>query len=414
MRIGIMCLASFGGSARIATQLAVQLAQRRHRVHLFARTPPFGDKNHADGVTLHTITPDREADIHPARLYTDWSAEDFQTFLSRVLDVIATEGLDVLHFHYAVPFAFLAAEVKRRLGWAAPLLIGTLHGTDVSVYGRDPIKGPQLAQTLRDIDELTTVSGSHACLASEVFGLSTQPKVIPNFVDLSRFRPHAPSRLPPLVRGRVGEGVRPRPRIAHVSNFRPVKDSQSMARIFLSIREQMEAELWLIGEGPELDTVRSILQQNGAEKDVRYWGLRHDVARLLAQTDLLLMTSLSESFCLAALEAMACGVPVLATKVGGLPEVMVQGETGFLFPVGDHNLAVRLAVDLLSDQARHRAMSEAAARHAARFGYEQIVPEYECLYSKLLSRNSITHNAITHNAIKLPNLIKIELQEACA
>jgi N-acetyl-alpha-D-glucosaminyl L-malate synthase BshA len=395
MRIGIMCLASFGGSARIATQLAVQLAQRGHRVHLFSRTAPFGVEDQANGVTWHTVTPDREAHIHPARLHTDWSDEDFETFLSRVLDVIAFEGLDILHFHYAVPFAFLAAEVKRRLGWAAPLLVGTLHGTDVSAHDRDSSKGYQLAQALRDLDQLTTVSNSHACLATDVFGLSTPPQVIPNFVDLSRFRPFEP--ILSIGRGPGEEHLLPSqhkagkviPRIAHVSNFRPVKDPQSMVRIFLGIRERMEAELWLIGEGPEMDVVKSILRHSRFERDVHFWGLRHNVAWLLAQTDLLLMTSLSESFCLAALEAMACGVPVLATRVGGLPEVVIQGETGFLFPVGDHDMAARLAANLLADQKRYQAMSRAAARHAACFGYENIVPAYEDLYRRLLLRSSV-------------------------
>jgi glycosyltransferase involved in cell wall biosynthesis len=167
-----------------------------------------------------------------------------------------------------------------------------------------------------------------------------------------------------------------------------VKDPQSVARIFLDIREHMEAELWLIGDGPEMDGVKASLGGSRFEKDVRYWQLQHDVAWLLAQTDLLLMTSLSESFCLAALEAMACGVPVLATKVGGLPEVVTHGETGFLFPVGEHNLAAWLALNLLSDPGRHQAMGEAAARRAARFGYEQIVPAYEDLYRRLLAHHT--------------------------
>jgi len=395
MRIGIMCLSSFGGSAVIATHLAEQLARRGHRVHLFARTTPFGALDHDNGVVLHTVTPQLEAEIHPASLYTDWSAGDFDVFVSNILAVIALEGLDVLHFHYAVPFAYLAAEVKRRLEWAAPLIVGTLHGTDVSVYGRDPIKGPQLAQALYEVDVLTTVSDSHADLATDLFGLFTRPQVIPNFIDLSRFRPIQTRlslinkvdrpRAPylPYLQGKP-TGLRLRPIIAHVSNFRPVKDPQSMARIFLGIRELMEAELWLIGDGPEMDSVKSILHQSGYERDVRYWSLQRDVAGLLAQTDLLLMTSLSESFCLAALEAMACGVPVLATDVGGLSEVVVREETGFLFPVGDHNLAIRLAVNLLSDHARHRAMSEAAVRQAAYFGEDHIVPVYEDLYRNLL------------------------------
>jgi N-acetyl-alpha-D-glucosaminyl L-malate synthase BshA len=376
-RIGIMGLASFGGSARIASQLAVQLARRGHKVHLFTRTDPFGDRNHASELTLHTVKPDREADLHPASLHIDWSSKDIQAFLSRVLDVIATEGLDVLHFHYAVPFAFFAAEVKRRLGWASPLLVGTLHGTDVSIQGRDPVKGPQLARSLRQIDALTTVSNSHARLAADVFGLSARPKVIRNFVDLSKFRPQKPLF-------HEGGDERLRPKIAHVSNFRPVKDPQSMARIFLRIREQMEAELWLIGDGPEMNAVKSILQQSGFEDDVRYWGLQRNVAPLLAQADLLLMTSLSESFSLAALEAMACGIPVLATEVGGLPEVVIHGETGFLFPLGDHNSAVRLAVNLLSDQTLLRSMRIAAAGRASQYGFEKVVPLYEDFYKQLL------------------------------
>jgi N-acetyl-alpha-D-glucosaminyl L-malate synthase BshA len=393
MRIGIMCLSGYGGSMVIATQLAGQLARRGHRVHVFARTTPLGFCNYGDRVELHVVNQELEADIHPARLYTDWSADDFEAFTSKILAVTASEGLDVLHFHYGVPFAYIAAEVKRRLEWAAPLLVGTLHGTDVSEYGRDPIKGSQLAQALNKIDGLTTVSDSHARLAADVFRLPALPDVIPDFVDLTRFQPSPAHRL--LRSGVVGakhphptdtQGLRKglRIRIAHLSNFRPVKDPLSMARIFLGIRARMEAELWLIGDGPEMEPVRSLLRHSGFERDVRYWGLRTDVAELLAQTDLLLMTSRSESFCLAALEAMACGVPVLATDVGGLSEVVVSGKTGYLFPVGDEAAAVHLAVSLLSDRFRHQTMSREAALHAAFFGDDCIVPMYEQLYQNLL------------------------------
>lgn len=384
MRIGILCLASFGGSARIATELATELARRGHRVHLFAQTTPFDDKHHLGEVILHTVTPERKVGLHPAALYTDWSAHEFQTLLSRILEVITSEGLDVLHFHYAVPFAFLTTEVKRHLNGTTPVLVGTLHGTDVSIYGRVPTMVPQLTQALHGVDQLTTVSSSHARLAAELFGLPTQPEVIPNFIDLKKFHPQV-SPLPPFP---DGSGLnRPRkPRIVHLSNFRPVKDTPSMARIFLGIRRQMEAELWLIGEGPELDTVKTILQGSGYEDDVVCWGLHHNVAPLLAQTDLLLMTSLSESFCLAALEAMACGVPVLATEVGGLPEVVIHGQTGYLFPVGDHEAAIQMAVRLLSNPDQRQAMQAMAASHAARFDQQQIVSVYEELYDQLLRR----------------------------
>ena len=162
-----------------------------------------------------------------------------------------------------------------------------------------------------------------------------------------------------------------------------------MAHIFVGIRQQMEAELWLIGEGPDMPSVVSILRQGRVENDVRYWGLQPNVAPLLAQADLLLMTSLSESFCLAALEAMACNVPVLATRVGGLPEVVVHGETGFLFPVGDHDAAVRTAVKLLSNPVQHRLMRLAAGQCATKYSHNKIVPAYENLYQKLLNRKSI-------------------------
>ena len=202
MRIGLMCLSGMGGSARIATQLAAHLARRGHRVHLFARTTPVGAEVRVPGVTLHTVIPDLESHIHPASLYLDWQPADLDVFLSNILSVVTTEGLDVLHFHYAVPFASLAVQVRCRLRRAAPLLVGTLHGTDVSTAGQNPVRGPDLARTLARLDALTTVSASHAALATRLFGLSTPPLVIPNFVDLATFKParHRPGAgdsLPP-------------------------------------------------------------------------------------------------------------------------------------------------------------------------------------------------------------------------
>ena len=383
MRIGVMCHASFGGSARVGTELAIALARRGHRVHIFTGTPHLGSWDQVPNVVVHIITPNGAGDIHPATLHTDWSDEDMQRFTSRILRVIATEGLDVLHFHYAVPFAFVAQTLRGVLGQSTPLLVGTLHGSDVTHFGEDPVRGPQLAEALRSSDILTTVSTSHAQLAAAVFGLSSPPHVIPNFVDLSRFRPHSDAQ--------VDHNSRSRLRIAHVSNFRPVKDPQSMARIFLAIRARMEAELWLIGSGEEMAAVRSLFQQSAFADDVMYLGLQRDVAPLLRDVDLLLMTSLSESFCLVALEAMACGVPVLATHVGGLPEVVMHGSTGMLFPLGDHALATDMAVSLLSSPLQHRAMREASIRHARRFSVERIVPAYEALYQRQAYARSLDY-----------------------
>ena len=161
-----------------------------------------------------------------------------------------------------------------------------------------------------------------------------------------------------------------------------------MARIFLGIREKINAELWLIGDGQEMETVKAIFKDKGVEKEVRYWGLYRNVAPLLAQTDLMIISSQSESFCLAALEAMACGIPVLATRVGGLPEVVIDGKTGFLYPIGDESTAVRLAIHLLTDPIQYGAMRKAAYNHAQNFGQKQMVSLYEDYYNRLLHKSS--------------------------
>ena len=373
MRIGVVCHSSLGGSARIATDLAFQLARRGHRVHVFAREKPFGGWDHSSGAVLHRVRANGHTRVDPAILCTDWPLAEFHALVSSVVRVVGEEGLDLLHFHYAVPFAFLAREIRNQLGTAAPALVGTLHGTDVTVHGRDPCSGTALGAVLKEVDAVTTVSNGHAQLAADVFRLPA-PQVIPNFVDLARFGP-----------GRHARGARPA--IAHVSNFRTVKDPVSVARIFRAVRQRMDAELWLIGDGPEMHAVRSMLGASQFAGDVRFWGLRRNVPALLARADLLLVTSLYESFCLAALEAMASGVPVLATDVGGLPEVVAHGETGFLFPVNDHAAAVELALDLLSHPGRRDAMGRAARMRAGRFGPERIVSMYEAVYHRTARRH---------------------------
>jgi N-acetyl-alpha-D-glucosaminyl L-malate synthase BshA len=372
MRIGMMCHASVGGSARIGIELAMALAQREHCIHLFTHTTPQGYWEPQPNLILHTLKHPAADEREPTTLYTDWSEDDIQHYTEHMLRVITTERLDVVHYHYAVPFAFVAQRLRRHLGDATPRLIGTLHGTDVYHFGKEPEIGPRLSRALQACDVITTVSNSHAELSTTVLDLACPPDVVPNFIDLSRFQPAAyrPSNQP----------VRSRPRLIHISNFRPVKDPCSMARLFLGIRARLDAELWLLGEGEEMAAVRAIFEQSPFAEDVRYLGLQDDITWYLGQADLLLMTSQYESFCLVALEAMACGVPVLATHVGGLPEVVVHGCTGLLFPLGEYEPAVEMAVRVLSNPSEHRAMCEAAIRHARQFGVERVVPAYERLY----------------------------------
>jgi N-acetyl-alpha-D-glucosaminyl L-malate synthase BshA len=200
--------------------------------------------------------------------------------------------------------------------------------------------------------------------------------VIPNFIDLTDFQ------------AQPREVQRARPRIVHISNFRPVKNIQRLAHLYLQIKEQLDAELWLIGDGPEIASLRAALHPHGLERDITYWGIQHDVASILQQTDLLLLTSAYESFSMVALEAMACGVPVLAPCVGGIPEVVVDGETGYLYPATEPSTAVELAIRLLSDPQLLVQLKRKARAHAGNFDKEKTVSNYEYLYQQWVERRT--------------------------
>jgi L-malate glycosyltransferase len=307
------------------------------------------------------------------RLEAECSAGDVRLMVERILPVAA--DLDVLHFHYAVPFATVADRVRRRLGTRSPRLVGTLHGTDVTVFGRRPLRRTSLTRRLAALDALTTVSHSYAGLVARVFRVPP-PLVIPNFVDLERFRP--------AHRGhRSG-----RPVILHVSNFRPVKDPEMLARVFCRVRKEIDAELWLVGDGQAMRSVRWVVRSAGVDGDVRLFGLRPNVAPIVRGADLLLVTSRSESFCLAALEAAACAVPAVASRVGGLPEVVADGESGLLYEPGDEGAATEAVLRLLRDDERRRAMGAAARTRAMRFSADEIVSRYEELYRTVTARRA--------------------------
>jgi N-acetyl-alpha-D-glucosaminyl L-malate synthase BshA len=341
-------------------------------VYLFARTRPLGIESFAPGVRFMGLNGDDRA---PAtdRLEAEWTPADVRSMVRRILPVAGAVPLDVLHFHYAVPFARVTEEVRRRLGPRAPRLVGTLHGTDVTVYGGQPLRRSGLARRLARLDAVTTVSHTFASLSSSIFRLAS-PRVIPNFVDLERFRP-----APSLSRGR-------RPRLLHVSNFRPVKDPEMVARIFVGVRKEMDAELWLVGDGEAMRSVKRVVRSAGVGQDVRLFGLRRDVATIVQGADLLLVTSRSESFCLAALEAAACEVPAVASRVGGLPEVVTDGKTGVLYEPGDERAAIEAVLRLLRNPAERRAMGAAARARAARFSAPSIVSRYEELYREITRR----------------------------
>jgi N-acetyl-alpha-D-glucosaminyl L-malate synthase BshA len=350
--------------------LANELGRRGHRVFLFARTAPFGVEAFAPGVRFLGLNGHGEAPA-TGRLEIEWTPRELRGLVQRILSVAETVPLDVLHFHYAVPFARVVEEVGRRLGPRAPRLVGTLHGTDVTIHGGHRRTRRSLARRLSALDAVTTVSRRFAALSARVFGLHGGPLVIPNFVDLARFRP-APEVSPPR-----------RPRVVHVSNFRPVKNPEMVIEVFARVRRELDAELWLVGDGEGMRSVRELAREARVEGDVRMFGLRRDVERIVRHSDVLLVTSRSESFCLAALEAAACAVPVVASRVGGLPEVVTHGETGLLYAPGDRVAAARAVLELLQDPPRRAMLGEAARARAARYSSGAIVSRYERLYRRL-------------------------------
>lgn len=374
LRVGLVCHSGIGGSVRIAVELAAELSERGHVVHLFSRTRPmmtsFGHR-----VAFHGLEG-LPGPFATHRLETEWPPAEEEAFLSMLESVAASSRLDVLHFHYAVPFARIAGRLRGRMGSDGPRIVMTLHGTDVSTFGFHPRVGPELALALGEFDAVTTVSRSHAALAASAFGLPGPPRIVPNFVDLRRFRP----------RRRLPFGLRTsRRRLAHVSNFRPVKNPGTIARVFASVRQHHDAELWLVGDGDGMAGVRSILRSRGVDQHVRFFGLRREVHRIIRQADALLITSRTESFGLVALEAAACGVPVIAPRVGGLPEVVADGSTGFLFRPGDEEGAADSVSRLFGDERMRARMGREGVSRAQLFSSRSVVGRYELLYGQLLA-----------------------------
>lgn len=375
MKIGILCHSSCGGSARIGVESAKELSLRGHEVHLFMRTPSFFPVE-AKNLFCHTLYRSRAENEHAATLVREWPEDELEAMAKLVVSVQQERGLDILHVHYLFPFVYIVQKVRHGLTGASPFIVATIHGTDVDMLASDTDQGIALDGALDCFDAITTVSRSHRRLFAQRSGLRRKLEIIPNFVDLSRFR---------LIKQHV---VGIRPVIVHVSNFRSIKAPGGVVEIFDRINDGAGAELRLLGEGEETASVKEMVKKRGLEKDVVFYGLLTDISPVLGDADLLIVTSRYESFCLSALEAMACGIPVVAPHVGGLPEVVIHGKTGFLFPDGDYAVAADFAHAILSDPVRHRAMSVNAVNRAQEFDGRKIVKRYEDLYKRTLRGRS--------------------------
>ncbi len=372
MRIGITLYPTYGGSGAVATELGLELARRGHEVHFISYASPFRLRGVTERVTFHEVVP---AD-YPLFEHSPYAF----ALAVKQHEVAQREDLQVMHVHYAIPHAATAWLAKQMLAEERDLkLVTTLHGTDITLVGKDPSYFSLTKFSIEHSDRVTAVSRFLRDETFRTFGCDgCAVDVIPNFINLAEYFPAGPGapgcRLAPADH-RV---------LVHVSNFRPVKRLLDVVRVFAGVKKVVRATLVLVGDGPDHDAAQREATRLGMKHDVRFVGRVDDVADLLRGADLFLLPSETESFGLAALEAMACGVPVIASDVGGLPEVVVSGESGYLAPVGDVTTMTERAIEMLQDPARHAALREGAVTRAREFSAEKVVPLYERLYEDVL------------------------------
>lgn len=373
MKIGISCYPVYGGSGVVATELGIELARRGHEVHFITYAQPFRLPYFVENIFYHEV----EVPSYPLFEHPPYNLA-LSVFMH---NVTVKYGLDLMHAHYAVPHATSAWIAKEMLNRPDFRIVTTLHGTDITLIGQDPAFRDITEFSIQKSDGITAVSDYLRCETIKHFNVAPERiRTIPNFVDLARYDRDAY----PCHRAKFsveGEKI-----ITHISNFRPVKRVDDVVRIFRRIADRMPARLLLVGDGPERVKAQQIADSEGVMDRVIFLGKQTSVAELLACSDLFLLPSENEAFGLVALEAMACGVPVIATRIGGIPEVVTDGEAGYLAAVGDVESMAAAGFEVLSDPDRWKLTSAAARQAAERYSAERVVPEYEAYYSEVLGR----------------------------
>lgn len=371
LRLGVVCWPTHGGSGVVAIELALAMARAGHEIDVISYAAPARLPGYHPRVRFHAV----EVPRYPLFQYPPYAL----TLAAKLAEVTEARGLQVLHLHYAIPHTLSAHLAREMLGTGdRPALVTTLHGTDITLVGSAPAFRRVTRFALERSDAVTAVSRWLADESVAEFGPCPAIRVIPNFVDVGAFRPRADRRLDPE-----------RPVLAHVSNFRPVKRVGDVVRAFALVRRRLpEALLLMVGEGPDRDGAEALARELGVSDGVRFLGQQDGLEHLLPDTDCFLLPSDSESFGLAALEAMACGVPAIGTRVGGLADVIRPGVDGDLCEPGNPECLAESALAILGDPARHAAMRTAArARAVDAFALEAIAPRYEAVYREVLRRS---------------------------
>jgi N-acetyl-alpha-D-glucosaminyl L-malate synthase BshA len=377
LKIGIVCYPTYGGSGVVATELGKALAQKGHKVHFISYRAPARLDSFVENVYYHEVS---FAD------YPLFERAPYETALSsKIVDVAKFEKLDLLHVHYAIPHAataYMAKQILKTQDIHLPY-ITTLHGTDITLVGKDPTYAPVVTFSINQSDGVTAVSEDLRNQTYKNFNIISNIEVIPNFVDLTRFRKAKKEHFKKAIAPNL-EKI-----LIHTSNFRKVKRTEDVVMVFQKVHEQIPSKLLLVGDGPERQNLEIICRDLNITDDVRFLGKQDPVEELLAVSDLFLMPSETESFGLAALEAMACQVPVISTNAGGIPEIMVEGVTGFMSNVGDIDDMAKHAVYLLSDEARLNQFKQQALEHAKKYDIEKVLPLYEAFYEKILQKHLV-------------------------
>jgi L-malate glycosyltransferase len=370
MRIGIVCYPTFGGSGVLATELGKALADKGHQVHFITYQQPVRLNEFNANIFYHEVRVTN---------YPLFDYPPYETALSSAMvDVIVNNNLDLLHVHYAIPHAsaaYLAKKIVETQGKIIPV-ITTLHGTDITLVGRDKTFAPVVAFSINQSDAITAVSQDLRDDTYKIFDIKKEIEVIHNFVDVNRFHKKPFDAFRKVIAPN-GERI-----LVHASNFRKIKRVQDVVRIFAEVNKKIPGKLLFVGDGPERPAAEDLCRELNLFDEIRFVGKQEQMEEILAVADLFLLTSDYESFGLAALEAMAAGVPVISTNVGGLPEINVNGVTGFLSDVGDIKDMSDHAIEILRDDAVLKKFKANAAAHAKKFDIHNIVPKYEALYNR--------------------------------
>lgn len=378
MKIGIVCYPTFGGSGVVATELGIELSKRGHEIHFITYNQPVRLELLSNNVHYHEVNVPE----YPLFHYQPYEL----ALSSKLVDMVKLHKIEILHVHYAIPHAYAAYMAKKMLqeeGIYVPI-VTTLHGTDITLVGSHPFYKPAVTFSINNSDAVTAVSQSLKDDTLRLFDIKKDIHVVSNFIDLEKHNLHGFTDCQRAMMAQDDEKI-----ITHISNLRPVKRVQDVISVFYNIQKQMPAKLMFIGEGPEKEKVEQRCIELGILDKVVFFGRSNEIDKILCFSDLFLLPSQTESFGLAALEAMASGVPVISSNTGGIPEVNIHGESGFLSNVGDVEDMTKNALYILQDEERLKTFKDNARKQALKFDLHEIVPQYEAIYEDTLAKHLV-------------------------